>query len=47
VNQLEQPEATAEPRDVYRTKALAVDVLVLIYAIAQAWQLSPQGLTAL
>lgn len=54
--QLERPEATAEPRDVYRDKALAVvtaaaqplsavDVLVFIYAIAQAWQLSPVGLT--
>lgn len=56
--QLERPEATAEPRDIYRDKTLAVatatahplsavDVLVFIYAVAQAWQLSPQGLTAL
>ena len=56
--QLERPEATAEPREVYRNKALAVvtaaarplsvvDVLVFIYAIAQAWQLSPKGLTGL
>lgn len=55
--QLERPEATAEPGDVYRNKALAVaaaarplsavDVLVFIYAIAQAWQLSPEGLTGL
>jgi AcrR family transcriptional regulator len=56
--QLERPEATAEPLDIYRGKALAVataaaqplsavDVLVFIYAIAQAWQLSPEGLTRL
>lgn len=56
--QLERPEATAEPRDVYRNKTLAVatasaqplsavDVLVFIYAIAQAWQLSPEGLLGL
>lgn len=56
--QLERPEATAEPSDIYRNKALAVataaarplsavDVLVFIYAIAQAWQLSPEGLTSL
>ena len=56
--QLERPEATAEPSDVYRNKALAVaaaaarplsavDVLVFTYAIAQAWQLSPEGLTGL
>ncbi|CAA0137453.1 HTH-type transcriptional repressor [Mycolicibacterium vanbaalenii] len=56
--QLERPEALAEPREVYQNKALAVataaarplsavDVLVFIYAIAQAWQLSPKGLTAL
>ena len=55
--QLERPEATAEPGDVYRNKTLAVvtaaaqplsavDILVFIYAIAQAWQLSPVGLTA-
>lgn len=56
--QLERPEATAEPLDIYRNKTLAVatadarplsavDVLVFIYAIAQAWQLSPVGLTGL
>ncbi|MCC9174892.1 hypothetical protein [Arthrobacter sp. zg-Y179] len=56
--QLERPEATAEPSDIYRNKTLAVataaarplsavDVLVFIYAIAQAWQLSPEGLTGL
>lgn len=56
--QLERPDATAEPSEVYRNKALAVataaarplsaiDVLVFIYAIAQAWQLSPKGLTGL
>ncbi|RUR01179.1 TetR family transcriptional regulator [Labedella endophytica] len=56
--QLERPEATAEPREIYRDKTLAVataaaqplsavDVLVFIYAIAQAWQLSPEGLTGL
>lgn len=56
--QLERPEAAAEPRDAYRDKTLAVataaarplsavDVLVFIYAIAQAWQLSPEGLTGL
>ncbi|SKA97356.1 transcriptional regulator, TetR family [Agreia bicolorata] len=56
--QLERPTATAEPRDIYRNKTLAVataaaqplsavDVLVFIYAIAQAWQLSPEGLTGL
>ena len=55
--QLERPEATAEPEDIYRDKALAVataaaqpltavDVLVFIYAMAQAWQLSPEGLTS-
>ncbi|MBB2773849.1 MULTISPECIES: TetR family transcriptional regulator [Mycolicibacterium] len=56
--QLERPEATDEPREAYRDKTLAVataaarplsgvDVLVFIYAIAQAWQLSPKGLTGL
>ena len=56
--QLERPETTAEPRDIYRNKTLAVatttahplsavDVLIFIYAIAQAWQLSPVGLTSL
>lgn len=56
--QLERPEATAEPSGTYRDKTLAVvtaaarpltavDILVFIYAIAQAWQLSPEGLTGL
>lgn len=56
--QLERPEAGAEPREIYEDKTLAVatvaarplspiDVLVFIYAIAQAWQLSPGGLTGL
>ncbi|MGJ9412350.1 TetR family transcriptional regulator [Aeromicrobium sp. CF4.19] len=56
--QLERPEAMAEPLDVYRDKTLAVatagaspltpvDVLVFVYAIAQAWELSPRGLTGL
>ncbi|WP_439030960.1 TetR family transcriptional regulator [Gordonia terrae] len=56
--QLERPDSSAEPSEIYRNKALAVatnaaqplsavDVLVFIYAIAQAWQLSPKGLTDL
>lgn len=56
--QLERPEALAEPREIYLDKTLAVataaarplsavDVLVFIYALAQAWQLSPGGLTGL
>lgn len=56
--QLERPEAATEPLDIYRDKTLAVataeanplspvDVLVFIYAIAQAWELSPEGLTGL
>ncbi|MFC7455659.1 hypothetical protein ACFQS2_00500 [Brachybacterium sp. GCM10030267] len=56
--QLERPEAATEPSDAYRDKTLAVataaahpltavDVLVFIYAIAHAWQLSPEGLTGL
>ncbi|MCK8468733.1 TetR family transcriptional regulator [Microbacterium sp. KSW4-16] len=55
---LERPSALSEPSDVYSAKvdgvrvaspgALSpVDVLVFIYAIAQAWQLSPTGLTGL
>lgn len=55
---LERPEATAEPRELYRDKTLAVataeagplssvDILVFVYAVAQAWQLSPEGLTGL
>lgn len=46
------------PSEIYRNKTLAVataaarplsavDVLVFIYAIAQAWQLSPERLTSL
>lgn len=56
--QLERPEALTEPLDVYtaKTRSLAtlateplsaVDVLVFIYALAQAWQLSPSGLLGL
>lgn len=56
--QLERPEAMAEPLNIYRDKTLAmatagatplspVDVLVFIYALAQAWELSPKGLTGL
>jgi AcrR family transcriptional regulator len=57
--QLERPEATAEPSEIYAGKVGqlglptavaplgAADVLMLIYAMAQAWQLSPAGLTAL
>ncbi len=55
---LERPSAMAEPLDVYTAKAAdvgaaaphpltPVDVLIFIYAIAQAWQLSPTGLTSL
>ncbi|MCH1884426.1 hypothetical protein MKD51_15955 [Agrococcus sp. ARC_14] len=55
--QLERPQATTEPLDVYAQKVSAMhlpeqgelrpaDVLMLIYAIAQAWQLSPAGLVA-
>jgi AcrR family transcriptional regulator len=56
--QLERPEATAEPLDTYADKAelirrdtpapfSPVDLLVIIYAIAQAWFVSPTGLTSL
>lgn len=56
--QLERPSALSEPSDLYSAKvegvrlaspsALSpVDLLVFIYAIAQAWQLSPTGLTGL
>lgn len=56
--QLERPQATAEPRDIYQNKTLAVAtaaarplsavaVLIFIYAIAQAWELSPEGLIGL
>ncbi|MFF2370754.1 TetR family transcriptional regulator [Agromyces sp. NPDC058110] len=55
--QLERPEAASEPLEVYSQKAAAfagtgsrgfaaVDLLVIIYAIAQAWQLAPSGLLA-
>jgi AcrR family transcriptional regulator len=55
--QLEQPEATSEPLESYLAKVdsvqhqaspaiSAVDLLVIIYAIAQAWQLAPVGLLA-
>ena len=55
---LERPSSLAEPGDVYAEKADAVravtpepltpvDVLIFIYAVAQAWQLSPTGLTSL
>ncbi|MBP2266190.1 AcrR family transcriptional regulator [Pseudarthrobacter sp. PvP004] len=55
---LERPSALSEPVDVYSAKVegvraastsalTPVDVLIFIYAIAQAWQLSPTGLTAL
>ncbi|MBE1496031.1 AcrR family transcriptional regulator [Amycolatopsis lexingtonensis] len=54
--QLERPEAASEPLETYlaKTTALAgtttaapltaVDLLVFIYAISQAWQLTPVGL---
>ncbi|WP_382306601.1 TetR/AcrR family transcriptional regulator [Herbiconiux sp. UC225_62] len=55
--QLERPEAASEPLEAYATKAEAirshasapfstVDLLVIIYAIAQAWQTAPLGLLA-
>lgn len=55
---LERPSALAEPGDVYTTKVdevravtpeplTPVDLLIFIYAIAQAWQLSPTGLTGM
>ncbi len=55
---LERPSALAEPVDVYADKVAdvrtatpepltPVDVLIFVYAIAQAWQLSPTGLTGL
>lgn len=53
--QLERPAATAEPRASYLAKTAtvdgasplaAVDLLVIVYAIAQAWMLSPVGLLA-
>jgi AcrR family transcriptional regulator len=51
--QLERPSATSEPMESYlaKTAALsdrppltAVDVLVFIYAVSQAWYLTPTGL---
>ncbi|MCS5733766.1 TetR family transcriptional regulator [Herbiconiux daphne] len=53
--QLERPEAASEPLAAYAAKAAAihpqatppfsaVDLLVIIYAIAQAWQTAPIGL---
>lgn len=53
--QLERPEAASEPLETYLSKAeaidpratpafSAVDLLVIIYAIAQAWQTAPIGL---
>jgi len=55
---LERPSALTEPENVYAAKVegirkfapaamTPVDVLIFIYAIAQAWQLSPTGLIAL
>ncbi|WP_433270962.1 TetR family transcriptional regulator [Actinosynnema sp. CS-041913] len=52
---LERPEAAAEPMESYASKTTtvsgvdsapltAVDLLVFIYAIAQAWYLTPTGL---
>jgi AcrR family transcriptional regulator len=53
--QLERPEAATEPLETYLAKVEsvqqhaspsigAVDLLVIIYAVAQAWQLAPVGL---
>ncbi|SDW59713.1 transcriptional regulator, TetR family [Arthrobacter sp. cf158] len=53
--QLERPEAASEPLQSYLDKTSmlsgtpvgslnAVDLLVVIYAVAQAWQLAPAGL---
>lgn len=55
--QLERPEAASEPLEAYLAKVesvrsqsspviSAVDLLVIIYAVAQAWQLAPIGLLA-
>lgn len=55
--QLERPEPAAEPLDDYAAKVASLapaaappltgaDLLVIIYAIAQSWQLSPAGLTS-
>lgn len=56
--QLERPDATVEPLETYTDKVSLigptapapfspVDVLVIVYAIAQAWFISPAGLTGL
>ncbi|WP_312170804.1 TetR family transcriptional regulator [Microbacterium sp.] len=56
--QLERPSATAAPLETYADKVdlirptapapfSPVDVLVIVYAVAQAWFLSPIGLTGL
>lgn len=55
--QLERPESASEPLETYLEKVEAVeaeasetfrpvDLLVLIYAVAQAWHLAPVGLVA-
>ena len=55
--QLERPDAASEPLETYLAKVEsvqqhaspvigAVDLLVIIYAVAQAWQLAPIGLLA-
>ena len=55
--QLERPDAASEPLEAYLAKVEsvqpqaspvigAVDLLVIIYAVAQAWQLAPMGLLA-
>jgi AcrR family transcriptional regulator len=55
--QLERPEPAAEPLNEYANKVASLvpaaadplsstDLLVIIYAIAQSWQLSPAGLTS-
>lgn len=53
--QLERPQAASEPLETYLAKVEsierhatpaigAVDLLVIVYAVAQAWQLAPIGL---
>jgi len=53
--QLERPQVAAEPMEAYLAKTLAVssdtgdaghaiDLLVIVYAIAQAWLVTPRGL---
>jgi AcrR family transcriptional regulator len=55
--QLERPEAASEPLETYLAKVEsvaqhstpaigAVDLLAIVYAVAQAWQLAPIGLLA-